>query len=104
QKRGDGERVREAVPLLQAAAPLAEPDVPLVEGNVQGTLGPTRIPGALDQGFADLQRPLCMVGLEHVRVVVMAACEKLEPMVVNNIGQPVNHPPIPLVPALLTAA
>ena len=106
--RGDGQGIRQVVPLLDAAdavlvAARPVPDVPLVEGDVDGVGESLRVAGALDERRADPDRPLGLVRLEHGRVVVGLPRVEMDAVAVDDRRQAVEHDLVPIAPAVVAA-
>src|SRR5204863_184090 len=109
QVGGDSQGVREVVAFLHAAhavlvAARSPPDVPLVEGDVDGMRDPLRVAHALDQGRADPDRALGLVRLEHRGVVVGAARVEVDRVEVDELGEAGQRDLVPLAPAVLATA
>ena len=103
------EGIGEVVALLHAAhavlmAPRPVPDVPLVEGDVDGMGDLLGQAHALDQRRADPDRALGLVRLEDGGVVIGRARVQVNAVEVHQLGEAAQHDLVPLAPAGLPAA
>ena len=109
QVRGDRQRVREIVALLEPADPILVaarpvPHVPLVERDVNRMRDALELAHALDERRADADRALGLVRREHRRVVVSGARVEVDRVEVDQLREPAQDDLVPLAPAVLAAA
>src|SRR5919107_6361669 len=76
--------------------PLAEPDVPLVVGDVDGMSNILLVAGAFDHGARRAQGAVSLVGGEDVRPVVVATRVDMNAVVVDERGEALDHHPVPI--------
>src|SRR5919112_1337802 len=84
--------------------PLAEPDVPLVVGDVDGMSNILLVAGAFDHGPRGAQGAVSLVGGEDVRPVVVASRVDVYAVVVDERREAFDHHPVPIRQAAEAAA
>src|SRR5918995_234929 len=95
---GDGQCIGEVVAFFEACGllPLAEPDVPLVVGDVDGVFHAPFVAGAFDHGPRGAQGAVSLVGGEDVRPVVVASRVDVYAVVVDERREAFDHHPVPI--------
>src|SRR5215204_289841 len=103
---GDGQCIGEVVAFFEACGllPLAEPDVPLVVGNVDGVFHAPFVAGSFDHGPRGAQGAVSLVGGEDVRPVVVASRVDVYAVVVDERREAFDHHPVPIRQAAEAAA
>ncbi len=106
---GHGQGIREIELLLDAAhailvLPLAIPDIPFVEGDVNGMRDALGMTHSLEEGAAQAHRSLPLMGREHVGVVIGLPRVEVDAVVIDHGGQSLNHRHIPVAHPVVTTA
>ncbi len=84
--------------------PLAIPDIPFVEGDVNGMRDALGMTYPLEEGSAQAHRPLPLMGREHVGVVIGLPRVEVDAVVIDDGGQALNHRHIPVAHPVVTTA